>query len=647
MALNQKINSEQICDLSGKALQSDAVVLLKSLDKLLTLGAYYSTSHEQYLLAAEEAAVAIGGAIAPRAALALEITSEGLMILGQHIDPHHRNVRQVHELLVPLNIARLEVGAKVTAADLRQALAALHKHKLLLGKSNTFKEIVIEDLPPTVRSVSRSVLQNDRAAEEAVKGLAAVQEMMDEWSKDSGLGANQQESERLAREFLQMVGEILDNLEKAQAQDLIAGHEGGSAALSRDDFAALRQALKRLVEVNPSPKTLLQLINHARSALEMSRNSGQADLVFRILRKDILAEPEPRPRGKDGKPREVKYQLSVQELVDQVGALQDDEDSARDPEKRAAENHLAICLNLLDSDPPEALRQSLLEALGGLFKDHPPDLDYLSPCLNALEKALESGFAGRAESLLVGIVEALRKGQPDRVGALWLGLKQNSRREDFFLLWPHLVNDLLLGLGQVGNENRRVLLEWAGSISSREALAQLQRLEDLPALKSDKAASDIFKAPLTATQAVHAALARTRLAVWLGRGIHASMKARPFSPLVRALMPAMGDHQASNLDFYLELMAQARTRQLSGELRLKCAVLLLGLLDGLPASRRTESWVPGALGELVKLDTVEAAPLIQNVLNARRWIFWRAWPPACRQAVSGSGEALSSIEEEV
>jgi len=637
MALNQKTNPEQICDLDGQLLQADGAVLLKSLDKLLTMGAYYARDHEQYLLASEEAARTIAAAIRPRPTLGLEITSEGLMILGQRVSPNHRHVRQVHDLLVPLNIARLEIDAGLTAEDLRLALAVLQDHRLRLGHADTFQEIVIEDLPPTVRSVSRSVLRRESGSSLDAASQAGIQEMLEEWSRGGGSGQEEEdESEKLAREFMQLVTGILENLAnlgECEIQDMKTLHGSGKALLSPLHLEALKEALRRLVEVKPSPRELLQLIAHARSALDLSRDVGRVDLVFQILQKDILKGVDHGPFVGPGSAREIRYEFGVEQLLAAVSELEQDGVSPHDPAEGVLADHMAIGLYLLASQPQESLRQSILDSLQDLFRKPGVKAKDLAPCVAAIREALSSGFVERADSLVTDITSVLRRSRPELVGSLWFRLQETVQPEDLPILWPHLLNDILLGLGRVSAEVGREVLLWAGRISPEGAMAQLERLEAMPALQSETAAGDLFKAPLPKLYAVHAALARTRLAPWLGRGIHGSMKARPFNPVVRALMIAL-DYQPANLDFYLDLIAQAGSGTMNDRLRSRAAVLLLGLLADLPRVRRGEKWVPTALEGLARLEVEEAGPLLDDVLNARRFIFFKAWPEVCREAVA-------------
>jgi hypothetical protein len=259
-----------------------------------------------------------------------------------------------------------------------------------------------------------------------------------------------------------------------------------------------------------------------------------------------------------------------------------------------------------------------------------------------VKAGLNSGFAEAADHLIASLTEALRRGQPTLVGEFWDRIKQVASPEDLPIVWPHLMNDILLGLGTLEADKRRQLLSWVGTISVEGAEAQLPRLLERPALSKRRGAADLFQAPVTELYSVHRALASSPLASWLGRSLHAHLKSRPFSNLVKAVMTVLPRHQASNLPFYLELMAQPDPGLVDPELKERVAVLLMGFLGELPRDQRTETWVAGALASLGELEVPVAQPLLEQVVRSKRWLFFMEWPEPCRvmaaQALAQEGK---------
>jgi len=150
MSPSSALTQENIWTLENLPLDKGSTAFLRAIDKLLTVGAYYSTDHAQYKAVSEEVCGQILASMEGAGALALEITAKGLMIRSQIVDPHQRKVRQLHELLVPLNVARLEFRRGLTPDDLRLAVQVLQERRRTLGTTTGFREIVIDGLPPTV-----------------------------------------------------------------------------------------------------------------------------------------------------------------------------------------------------------------------------------------------------------------------------------------------------------------------------------------------------------------------------------------------------------------------------------------------------------------------------------------------------------------
>ena len=219
MAPNAALNSETICDLSGKPLDRSAAAFLKAIDQLLTVGAYYSANHEQYKSVSEKTCEQVVMAIRPDKTMVIEITASGMLIRSQMVDSRHRNVRLLYDLLVPLNIARLEINADLTPEDLRLTISTLQEHKQNLGNTSGFQEIKIKNLPSTVNTASRDVVpgsEDQDNADENDDDLMTLDQMFGGETPDEArmfLDEMSSDSEKLAREFMNIVNRILDNLE--------------------------------------------------------------------------------------------------------------------------------------------------------------------------------------------------------------------------------------------------------------------------------------------------------------------------------------------------------------------------------------------------------------------------------------------------
>ena len=626
MSVANITSGDHILDVKGQLLIQASEVVLKSLDKALTLEAYYSSTHEQYVLATNEAAQAISLAVRSRGTMTLHLTAEGLLILDQTVAPEQRHVKQLMSLLVPLNVAQLELDATLSPGDLRQALDSLHAHRRKVKDSEGFREVVIRDMPPTIRATSRSVLREQESPPAREHRPAPAD-------------PNESEGEKLARRFLTMVNEVLQNLKNLGVADLNNPIGAQQVSLSEKDLEDLRLSLKRLLEFNPTPRELTELIGHARQALELSRDPYRTDMVFQILRRDILHKgpvgPESRGRALRG---QTEYSLSLDELTAAIAELESQDLEVSGPLKDAGRAQLVICLTMLQDNPTEAVTQSIHSCLVTLFKSPGFRFEDLEPCLEAVGEALDGGFLDWVAILLETITTTLRQGRSSLLGPFWAALAERTDEADLEMVWPFLVNDILGGFGRHNRQEAGRALAWAGTIKPSSARRLIPELEKLGALDREKGARDLFTISPVKVLPVLQALAQTQLGPWIGKGLYVSMRSRPMNNLVKALMEVV-DYHPSMLEFYLDLVAQPVVSSMSGRLRDRAAFLLLETLDSLPRTEREAAWVPAALQALADLQVNEALEFFEKVVGERRLMFGHGWPQGSRNIAAAALQA--------
>jgi hypothetical protein len=640
MAANTDLTNETICDLKGQPLDRRAAALLKAVDKLLTVGAYYSTDHDQYRVVSEKTCAQVVEAIKPDPTMAIEITASGMMIQSQLVDPHHRNVRLLHDLLVPLNIARLEISADLTPADLRLAISALQLHKQNLGNTEGFQEIRIDNLPPTVSTASRSVV-SDEGQEEDQKGF--LDGLLGSDSPSEGSIQELEflsDSEKLAREFMEVVNRILENLE--QVEDTV-GVDGSTPHPDSNpgNIRALREALMRLVEVNPDPADLARLIEHAKRALDLSRDPSSVDLVFSLLKKEIDSggDWKYKARKKNRNQSHCEFKLTLDELRQSVADLDSEGSPPADPRASSLGNYLGICFHLLAADPSEPLEMTLTANLEQIIAGRDLTREDLNLCSAAVATSALKANQVVLDRVLFAFCGPLRFHRPDYLVKFWTRLWETLDPGRRALVWPHLVSDLLLGMDSSSPERIERLWLAAGELDSKAAAAQVSRLECTPALRTKNICPALMSLPLTPMYSVHLALMKSSQALIHGPRLHDHLLRHPPNGLTEILMLALGNYDADKDSFYLSLIKQSGGESITPDLRRMAARLIGEALTKLPRERRGEEWVVRSINWLGKLDPVFSRPTLARICDERKFIFFKAWPAECRDMAGSILEA--------
>ncbi len=640
------INPDTICDLQGNPLHPDSVILLKAFDKLLTVGAYYSAKHNQYLEAAEKARNDIVGVIGgANKRFAIEITAQGVMLNQQTIDPRHRNVRLLHELLVPLNIARLDIRGTLTSGDLLRTIAALQEYKTTLGQSNSFHEIIFKNLPDSVQAISCSVLQKSEKPLESGKSDASLDDLLDIWNDDTPSTDDHNsgsDPEQLASQFTDMVSQILGNLEKLDRESgILARNAEDGSYVTRADLPKLKLALQQLVEMNPDLAELTKLLAQAQRALDLSQDEKSVNLVFRILKKDMVEKRLDKAVNKVQSSTPIEYKLTIDELLQAVAEMETADAPMDEPWACAQENQLVICLHLLRTNPTMALRASLIDTIEQVVGHRDFTTRHLHLFTRTFHGVVHEDGAAGLDDLLTLVTGILRQKRAEMIALFWEHLLALSDNRLLPKLWPHLVNDILLGFNGAPRETVIKLVLAAVELPLEVVKAYQPCLEKQPALQGQSATRDLFSAPLIKLYPICNMLMASPLGGWLGSELYRALRSNPGSPLIEVLIAALGKHHAKFVPFYLDLIRHHANPQPPRDIRQPAFEILKETLSGATPEVRQADWVPLGLTEMAKLDPPGASPLLKKVINGRKFLFFKTWPAPAREAAKSALTAHS------
>lgn len=618
------LSSEIILDLQGQPLRADGAALLKALDRMFTVGSYYSREHSQYLRAAEEACGVIVEAIARRPSLALEIAANGLLIEGQTVDGRHRHVRQLFQILVPLNIARLEIGATLTPGDLRQALSALHDHRLGLGQAQGFREITIENLPPTVSATSRKI---GRGAE--ADGSATLSDLV--------AGLSDEPTDEVSGEA------------DAEREEL---EHGIRTLMATPDHENLGERLRVLLASKLDEGEMSRLVELAGAAVAASRDPAQAELAFRRLRRALKIEetnPVAAPAAPAAPPAPEDFGYSVEELVRVVNELRANNEPLLPPEASARVDQMNIAFKLLTSAGAGPLPAAALSALEETWTAEGCGPDDVRLAATSLLDFATAASEQQVDVLLPAVLRGVRSRRPDLVAPLWWNIVSAIRPLDpadprWTALWPHLVNDLLLGLEPAPHPLTQPLYLNAGEFDTDQALRMVRRFGSLGAVRRENPAGDLLQLPVEKTRPIHAVLMGTAAADRHGGNLHSALSRRSSDALTRLLLTAVGEYRPENRALYAALLREGDDARHSRELEDLAARILQRALAETPRERRDEDWLAPAI-EWLRRQAPQSAPLMARIVGERRLLFFRAWPQACRLAATADQGTMAPGRE--
>lgn len=645
-------------DAPSPVLAPEHADLLAALDRMLTVGSYYPPGHEKYREVARAAHRAVARAAGPQGVLAIEVTEGGLALGASFAPAEGREAKRLHKLLVPLDVALLEIDQDASAEDLHAALLALKKQQSELGSSRAYRAIEVTGLPASVRVTSRQLYVKMRHKLVGSGGTRPNIDAFDPNTIPDAMLVATPDGQKLEREFLAVVRGIMTS---ADPQNLQRLHETSIDRISQvlgewiPDAAirAMKDIIDRLAETNSDPMVLEALVGHATKALELTGDSAMVELAFERLRveREVKGESRPllenRPRPRGVKPSPVTYTMTRAQLgalVDEVAA---EAAPIADLDARTNADCLGICCQILSAAPSLELAEQVTGLMETLVADDRCSAGDLEVVRDALRSAFQRGWNEHTPELARALLEPMRLLRPRKLGWLWLsvweGLLERGQKE---AAWPFVVNDLLLGVDWDDLEGKLQLFGELTRLDVSDRLDLLARLETLPALRDKHVDDGFLEAPAPLLYPVYRLLLRSSLSEEFGPRLLARLAEQDAQPLVAQLLACLGGWDRGHLRLYQAMLDQGVAERVSPALADLAGRYLRGIVTRLEDQELAEPWVPGAIDWLSRLRAGGATEILRDIVEERRWLFIPVWPAAARDAARTALERLEQQQQE-
>lgn len=618
--------------------------LLLSLDRMLTTGTYYPPGHTQYIAVADQCAAAIADVLRDRAKLTIEVTSEGLLIDGSLAPKEDRCARRLYELLEPLNQALLEIQSGVTTEELHEGLSTLKEHHKMLSGTRSYQEIEIEGMPETVTAVGRNLYVRTKAGNGPEKTDSPVNEYFDPNTIPEAALVPTPEGQMMEREFLGVIQGLMKNGDPTKLQALMNADDAEASKILGTwvpDFAikTIKEILDALEATNSDPMMLQHLISHAQAALQLTGDPALVELVFEKLRKENSVKPksgkllENRPKPSRKPVRFTMSRAELRRLIDEVNQEAEVQPWDGDIVSPANADCIGICLQILHVAPTDELADGIATTLREILTS--PDVSEadLQVATDALIAVFKGEKSETADLIVTMVCTPLRHAHREKLGVLlldvWDGLGTYQEKER---AWPHIVNELLMGLTWEDARDKMSLYQEISKIDVTDRVDLLVKLESLQALQEKILAKDIFHAPAPLLYGVHKLLMNSSLAEQHGPLMHQRLAYQKAHPLTTILVDGFGEYNSAHRKAYQAILDQGVDERIVPDLRDIAVRHLKGTLNRLPAERRTENWVAEAIGWLGRLGGEKTRPLIRKILAEKKMLLFPVWPANCRDA---------------
>jgi hypothetical protein len=616
-------NAAEVVDLDA------ARTLVQAFDGVCKVGVFYPPGHALCDQAAEAYLRAMIRVIGPAAGLTIVIERTAFLVQGAALEAEPGAATRMRELLDSLGIVRVDLHRDLTADDLYAFVRALFAHRSRLRNATTFQQLAVGDLPSRVRVHLREFLAGPVDGGGGGGGGGGEQlppEMAALLTTFTRLGLNVEQQAACRRVLLA----IPDRIAQRRAV------EGVRAPVKWPDVETI---LRYAVGDTPAPANLAAGVETlARMLRSLSGGNAGLDpsqavdlLVSLSARAQAQNSPAPVKPAAPIAPGNLPAMApdALQEFL-----LVDDEPDAAVLAVEDRRELLAILLLLQRREQKPAVRTRIEHLLRdaiatGLAAEEE------SVLAEALREMAADGQTCLASATVL-VCSGLRRRSPHGGLAFMCGLAARCDEEQFAGVWPFLVNEILVTGPGSAPELCAEACARAVSLSDDAARVALPRLESLECLHGQRIAGDVFRSPSADLRRVLAWLLETSRGALVARQLATTMRESSAGGLIGAVLPLIDQGTAPQRQLLAAwLRAPDPAKPGDDVLQLAAPLLAVGLA-GLPADRRREPWVAGAIAVLRRCRTPLSMEILRRIVSERRFLLFRAWPAACRRAAAAA-----------
>ena len=605
---------------------SEAFVV--ALDRLLRVATIYGSSHPAIAQAAAPVIASVQLLAGTAKEAKLKLADEGALdVAGTRLPKTFAAAQRLRERLERAGLSGVAVNVAVSAVDLC-ALGDLLRRRPIQGDAGDPDGT--KSLPETIRPLASwfGVPGEDGSATRA---------------RIEALVRKAFERRPLAPARLKEHGDIT-----FEAFELLRERAGPADATSlRSCVGALRSALEARAVKGIEQMTLLDLLREVREVLKAATGEATAsaivDAVLDFSEQYLLDGFAPKPGAKPLDVLAARQDVVVdRETEDVASALAAAIGSAPSPahgEFRCVAEYVSIQLQLLALVSDAELLRAIEIRLGTAFEQE-VDREFDEALAGFICEQCRDGEPARVDRSFAFLSGELRRRNPDRFARLLADGLTPGETHVAERVWPHVANELVLGLPAEALGVERRLLDCLLATPPELFTSAAARVAQLGCARSelDGRPRLIFDPPCVELRLFFLALASVPEAKSFGTLLLHELREAPLPlPGAQAFI-AMRHADDRERKFLQAFLRQEGGANGAAALERLAARTLVDALVRLPVESRGEPWVVQAIVALGSLGSSEGDSLLARIVSERRLLFIPTWPDECRRKAKAARE---------
>ena len=608
--------------------------LMEDLDRVFRIGVYYPSGHTMCDQAAQHFMKAFEKTLGKEPAIKFETAGGVLSLQGLTLEPDVRGVSDFRELLEALGIARVEMDSGLTDADLYDFVSGMLAYRNRLKGSKDFQRIQVEGMPPTITIHHIEFLASD------------AEELSDQCSGDT----SQPRLETLMGALRQ---KGLDEAQVEQCRQLmrsipryLTSGDREKSGLPQVTWTDVEKLLLNAVQSkpeadkdgdSPSPHANLDALTSIFRSLGQNRETdehGQAiNMLLSLARRESSPDSQPESETKGKKATAVENLMPMVELRRAIDGCEGRMGADFQLMTEGRSEELTILCQMLQREQKLPVHNRIKKQLRDILRT-PLEPQEWTVLVAGARQLLELPDSQQIVSPMVLMTEMIRSCKSISSMAFLGEVANGAEPQQMDLLWPFLVNEILLEGSGDQREDYEKVVSLASSVGSAARQEGFSTLENLPSVKKKICAPDLLSQPTAGIYEILASLLDWNPGLYLGRPVLAGLKMTPPNWVCAGVLPLIPEFHNEHQKFLVGLLDQADGSESTKDVLESASRILGQYLPHLPRNRRSEPWVPASIRTVVQLRMVGSQRFLESVMCSRRFLFIAKWPTDCRKAAA-------------
>ncbi len=565
----------------------------------------------------------------------LQDYGNSLMLEGAEIDPDHPFVQEFKEMISTLGITAITIDREISMSEVHVFVRKMISFKAEILAAKQFTQIAVDQLPHSIDVKLKEFLaRQDGSISDDTSGQATenISSFIDSLS---AYGLKRHEIDQ-CREFLDALPDKLsDNSIDMSALPHASWDDVArllAKAVSFDKRA--EEDIRNRVTTHTHINALASILRKLEKETKDKKSQESINLLVSIIRRPLDDADMEIAEDEDVGGRIFPDTPSM--TVDQIQEFTSKNRLhprilASIPENSGQNETLSIVMQLAQHNQTLQTQIRMQQVFREILSSKLTETQW-EILGSGLHIILSQEKQVRISSTIKLMVEPLRRSSHSNALHLLFLTAQLCDAKESKILWPYVVNEILVSGSNVDLQSYQYLCQFAANLPPGEMLAALPQLQLMESFQDNVIAPDIFNAVPRRCYPFFAFLYKTEIASYIGERVLGGLRRNPPDWLIKAIAPLLDLANQEHKVFLYSYLRQAAQKAMPKALLTVAAKIIATSLPELPVEKREESWVENTIKSLAQLQTAETRALLNQIAREKKLLFIPEWPNECRKA---------------